>query len=146
MDRKQKCSKRKIKEVKEENINFLKNREECREMLAEFTYIKLYHFLIDEIGNDCTTVLSDLINKEKYFEKYNKLVDDKWFFNTKKNREKDTGISFSKQKKIMNELIKKNLIVVEMRGLPIKQFIKINHDEIIKMMLKKKGKVIENKD
>jgi hypothetical protein len=46
----------------------------------------------------------------------------------------------------MNELIKKNLIIVEMRGLPIKQFIKINHDEIIKMMLKKKGKVIENKD
>ncbi len=113
---------------------FLKNREECRELLAKATHIKLYRFLIKPVGIDCAVMLSVLMDKENEYEKHNKLIDNKWFDYSKMDIEKITNISIRKQTVIFNELRKLNLIETKRIGLPSKIYFKINYEVLIELL------------
>jgi hypothetical protein len=113
---------------------FLRDREECKKLLAKATYIKLYHFLIKPVGIDCTVMLSVLMDKENKYEKHNKLIDNKWFDYSRTDIENVTGISIRKQTVIFNKLRKLNLIETKRIGLPSKIYFKINYDRLIELL------------
>lgn len=85
------------------------------------------------IGLEEAILLSDLISKQKYFYDNNELCDG-FFFNTSSNITKDTGLSYSKQKRIITTLTKNNLISVALLGVPAKLHFKI-HDNNIQLLL-----------
>ena len=76
---------------------------------------------------------SDLISKEEYF--ISQGMTDGWFFNTEANIEADTTLNSYHQRKCIKTLKKHNLIEVKRKGIPAKQYFKINEQQVLQILL-----------
>jgi len=103
-----------------------------KHLLSSTAFLIINKSLSKSIGLKGAVLLADLISKEEYFIA-NGMVDG-WFFNTEKNIEDDTTLTPYQQRKAVKVLIENKLIEVKRKGIPAKQYFKINEEQVIKKL------------
>ena len=103
-----------------------------KHLLSSTAFLVLNKELAKQVGLNEAVLLADLISKEEYF--IAKGMTDGWFFNTESNIERDTTLTAYQQRKCLKTLKKHQLIEVKRRGVPAKQFFKINEELVIKFL------------
>jgi hypothetical protein len=109
-------------------------KEICRGTLTREAFLIVNKKLMKEVGIEEAVFLSDLISKEAYFEENKTLGEDGYFWNTQSNIKETTGLAFHKQTDIIKKLKEKNLLFVKSKGLPAKNYFKINYEGIVKVL------------
>ena len=99
-------------------------------LMASSNFIIVNRDLIKEFGTNGAILLGELASEYNYYHDNNRLSDDGMFFSTIENVENNTGLSRYQQKKAIDELKKKGVIDVELRGMPAKRYIRINTDKL----------------
>jgi len=103
-----------------------------KNLLSSSAFIVLNKELARKIGLKEAVLLADLISKEEYF--LNKGMTDGWFFNTEANIQEDTTLTPFQQRKCIKNLKNNNIIEVKRKGIPAKQYFKINEQQVIKFI------------
>jgi len=103
-----------------------------KHLLSSTAFLIINKSIAKSIGLKGAVLLADLISKEDYFIA-NGMVDG-WFFNTEKNIEDDTTLTPYQQRKAVKVLIENKLIEVKRKGIPAKQYFKINEEQVIKKL------------
>ena len=99
-----------------------------KHLLSSTAFLVLNKQLAKQIGLKAAVLLADLISKEEYF--IAKGMTDGWFFNTEANIEEDTTLNSYHQRKCIKTLKKEGLIEVKRKGIPAKQYFKINEQQV----------------
>lgn len=99
-------------------------------LMASNNFIIVNRDLIKEFGTNGAVLLGELASEYNYYHDNNRLSDDGMFFSTIENVENNTGLSRYQQKKTIDELKKKGVIDVKLRGMPAKRYIRINTDKL----------------
>ena len=103
-----------------------------KHLLSSSAFLILNKELARQVGLKEAILLADLISKEEYFIANG--MTDGWFFNTEANIEKDTTLTPYQQRKCLKTL-KTNLVLeTKRKGIPAKQYFKINEQQVIKLL------------
>ena len=103
-----------------------------KHLLSSTAFLVLNKELARQVGLKEAVLLADLISKEEYFIANG--MTDGWFFNTEANIEKDTTLTAYQQRKCLKTLKKAELIEVKRKGIPAKQYFKINEQLVVKLL------------
>ena len=103
-----------------------------KHLLSSTSFLVLNKELARQIGLKEAVLLADLISKEEYFIA-NGMIDG-WFFNTEANIEKDTTLTPYQQRKCIKSLKKVGIIEVKRKGVPARQYFKINEELVVKFL------------
>ena len=103
-----------------------------KHLLSSSAFLIVNKCLAKQIGLKETVLLADLISKEEYFIANG--MTDGWFFNTEANIEADTTLTPFQQRKCLKTLKKEGLIEVKRKGIPAKQYFKINEEQVLKFL------------
>ena len=103
-----------------------------KHLLSSTAFLVLNKSLARKIGLKEAVLLADLISKEEYFIANG--MTDGWFFNTEANIEEDTTLNSYHQRKCLKTLKEKGLIEVKRKGIPAKQYFKINEEQVVKFL------------
>ena len=103
-----------------------------KHLLSSTAFIVLNKELARQVGLKAAVLLADLISKEEYFIANG--MTDGWFFNTEANIEKDTTLNAYHQRKCIKTLKQLNLIEIKRKGIPAKQYFKINEEQVIQIL------------
>ena len=103
-----------------------------KHLLSSSAFLVLNKELARQVGLKEAVLLADLISKEEYFIANG--MTDGWFFNTEANIEKDTTLTAYQQRKCLKELKKHQLIEVKRKGIPAKQYFKINEQQVMQLL------------
>ena len=103
-----------------------------KHLLSSTAFLVLNKELARQVGLKEAVLLADLISKEEYFIANG--MTDGWFFNTEANIEKDTTLTPYQQRKCLKTLKKAELIEVKRKGIPAKQYFKINEQLVVKLL------------
>ena len=103
-----------------------------KHLLSSTAFIVLNKELAKRVGLKEAVLLADLISKEKYF--IDKGMTDGWFFNTEANIEADTTLNAYHQRKCIKTLKKFKIIETKRKGIPAKQYFKINEFQVIQIL------------
>tara|TARA_R110002012_G_scaffold57304_1_gene147590 strand:+ start:1335 stop:1952 length:618 start_codon:yes stop_codon:yes gene_type:complete len=103
-----------------------------KHLLSSTAFIVLNKELARQVGLKEAILLADLISKEEYF--ISNGMTDGWFFNTEANIQKDTTLTSYQQRKCIKTLKEKQLIEVKRKGIPAKQYFKINEELVVKFL------------
>ena len=103
-----------------------------KHLLSSTAFIVLNKNLAKQVGLKEAVLLADLISKEEYFIANG--MTDGWFFNTEANIEKDTTLNPYHQRKCIKTLKNHNLIEVKRKGIPAKQYFKINEEQVLQIL------------
>ena len=95
-----------------------------KHLLSSTAFFIVNKKLAKKIGLKATIVLADLISKEQYFIENEQLTNG-WFFNTEENIKRDTTLSVYQIRKAIKILKSFNVLEVERKGIPARQFFKI---------------------
>lgn len=98
-----------------------------RSVLLQDSYWILNKSLVRQFGVEPALLLADLLSKEQYFEAKGLLSDDGYFFNTLENINTDTSIPVYTQRKAIKKLQECKILSVVLRGVPCRQWFKINY-------------------
>ena len=119
-----------------------------KHLLSSTAFIVLNKELARQVGLKAAVLLADLISKEEYFIANG--MTDGWFFNTEANIEQDTTLNPYHQRKCLKTLKKHNLIEVKRKGIPAKQYFKINEEQVLQILnnlsIKKQTTINKNKE
>ena len=119
-----------------------------KHLLSSTAFIVLNKELARQVGLKEAVLLADLISKEEYFIANG--MTDGWFFNTEANIEKDTTLNSYHQRKCIKVLKDKELIEVKRKGIPAKQYFKINEQQVLQILnnlsVKKQPTINKNKE
>ena len=117
-------------------------------LLSSSAFIILNKELAKQVGLKEAVLLADLISKEEYFIANG--MTDGWFFNTESNIENDTTLNSYQQRKCLKKLKEKGLIEVKRKGIPAKQYFKINEEQVLQILnnlsIKKPITINKNKE
>ena len=108
-----------------------------KHLLSSTAFLVLNKELARQVGLKEAVLLADLISKEEYFIANG--MTDGWFFNTESNIEKDTTLTAYQQRRCLKTLKDKGLIEVKRKGIPAKQYFKINEQLVVKFLNNLKG-------
>ena len=103
-----------------------------KHLLSSSAFLVVNKTLAKNIGLKETILLADLISKEEYF--INNGMTDGWFFNTEANIQKDTTLTPYQQRNALKSLKNNQIIETIRKGIPAKQFFKINEEQVIKFL------------
>jgi len=103
-----------------------------KHLLSSSAFLVLNKELARQIGLKEAVLLADLISKEEYFIA-NGMMDG-WFFNTEANIEKDTTLTPYQQRKCIKSLKKNGIIETKRKGVPAKQYFKVNEELVVKFL------------
>jgi hypothetical protein len=103
-----------------------------KHLLSSTAFLVLNKELARQVGLKEAVLLADLISKEEYFIANG--MTDGWFFNTEANIEKDTTLTAYQQRKCLKTLKKAQLIEVKRKGIPAKQYFKINEQLVMQLL------------
>jgi len=103
-----------------------------KNLLSSTAFLVLNKELARKIGLKEAIMLADLISKEEYF--ISKGMTDGWFFNTEANIEADTTLNPYNQRKCLKTLKKYEIIETKRKGIPAKQYFKINEYQILQIL------------
>jgi hypothetical protein len=101
-----------------------------KQLFSQNAHWQLNKEFARKYGLETALLLSDLVDKWIYFD------CQEYFFNTSDNIEQDTTLSYRKQKKALDILIKNNFIETKLQGVPATLHFKINEKEILNIFLK----------
>ena len=101
-------------------------------LLSSSAFIILNKELARQVGLKEAVLLADLISKEEYF--IDNGMTDGWFFNTEANIENDTTLNSYQQRKCLKKLKEKGFIEVKRKGIPAKQYFKINKEQVLQIL------------
>ena len=103
-----------------------------KNLLSSSAFLVVNKTLAKNIGLKETILLADLISKEEYF--ISNGMTDGWFFNTEANIQKDTTLTPYQQRNALKSLKNNQIIETMRKGIPAKQFFKINEEQVIKFL------------
>ena len=103
-----------------------------KHLLSSTAFLVLNKNLAKKIGLKEAVLLSDLISKEEYFIANG--MTDGWFFNTEANIEADTTLNSYHQRKCLKMLKKHKIIETKRKGIPAKQYFKINEQQVLQIL------------
>ena len=103
-----------------------------KHLLSSTAFLVLNKELARQVGLKGAVLLADLISKEEYFIANG--MTDGWFFNTESNIEKDTTLTAYQQRRCLKTLKDKGLIEVKRKGIPAKQYFKINEQQVMQLL------------
>ena len=119
-----------------------------KHLLSSTAFIVLNKELARQVGLKEAIILADLISKEEYFIANG--MTDGWFFNTEANIEADTTLNSYHQRKCIKTLKDKGLLEVKRKGIPAKQYFKINEQQVLQILnnlsFKKPTTINKNKE
>ena len=102
-------------------------------MVSANHFIKLNKTLLSVFGIEATLYLTTLISKEDYFSA-KKQLNNGFFWNTQNDIESSCFLSPNEQSKALKILKAKNIIDVKKVGIPARNFFKINHENLFKIL------------
>lgn len=102
-------------------------------LLANDNYIVVNRSLIKELGLKETIILGELASEYNYYKKNNALDEKGYFYSTIENIEESTSLSSYEQKKCLDNLTKRNIVDVVLKGIPAKRHIKINFYQLVNL-------------
>ena len=103
------------------------------QLIASSNFITVNKDLIKLLGIDEAIILGELASEYDYWSKRDELQDD-YFYSTIENIENNTTLSEHKQRKALNKLKSLNLIDIKIKGIPAKRYIKINEEQVLKIL------------
>ena len=103
-----------------------------KHLLSSTAFIVLNKNLAKQVGLKEAVLLADLISKEEYFIANG--MTDGWFFNTEANIERDTTLTSYQQRKVLKTLKKYEIIETKRKGIPAKQYFKINEANLLNIL------------
>jgi len=103
-----------------------------KHLLSSSAFLVVNKSLAKQIGLKETVLLADLISKEEYF--ITNGMTDGWFFNTEKNIEEDTTLNAYHQRKCLKTLKEHKIIETKRKGIPAKQYFKINEEQVLQIL------------
>lgn len=105
-----------------------------QELFRSESHLKITKLSIKTFGLEMAVFLADLADKDHYFAHTNNDYTG-WFYSTKEYRSADLGISVHVLQRCMNEAVKNNYVETVTKGIPSKQWIRLNypliHDELV---------------
>ena len=103
-----------------------------KHLLSSSAFLIVNKKLAKHVGLKGAVLLADLISKEEYFIANG--MTDGWFFNTEANIEKDTTLNPYQQRKCLKTLKTLGVIETKRKGIPAKQYFKINEANLLKII------------
>ena len=103
-----------------------------KHLLSSSAFLKVNKQLAKQVGLKGAVLLADLISKEEYFIANG--MTDGWFFNTEANIERDTTLTSYQQRKVLKTLKKYEIIETKRKGIPAKQYFKINEANLLNIL------------
>jgi hypothetical protein len=103
-----------------------------KHLLSSSAFLIVNKKLAKQVGLKGAVLLADLISKEEYFIANG--MTDGWFFNTEANIERDTTLTSYQQRKVLKMLKKYQIIETKRKGIPAKQYFKINEANLLKIL------------
>ena len=100
-----------------------------KHLLSSTAFIVLNKELARQVGLKEAVLLADLISKEEYFIANG--MTDGWFFNTEANIYKDTTLTAYQQRNALKTLRKHQIIETKRKGVPARQYFKINEANLL---------------
>ena len=83
-----------------------------------------------KLGVDAAILITDLSSKQEYFSNSNMLDEEGFFFNLKKDIEKDTTLTPHQQNKALEILCKEKLIEIKYQDMPKKAYYRVNIERL----------------
>ena len=103
------------------------------DLLSINGYIQVNKKLIKILGLHEAILIGELCSEYIYYRDLDKLDGD-FFFSTRENIEDNTGLNEHYQRKAFSHLKELNLIIIERRGLPSKNYYKICFEKLYSML------------
>jgi hypothetical protein len=103
-----------------------------KHLLSSSAFLIVNKKLAKQVGLKGAVLLADLISKEEYFIANG--MTDGWFFNTEANIERDTTLTSYQQRKVLKTLKKYEIIETKRKGIPAKQYFKINEANLLNIL------------
>lgn len=114
-------------------------------LLASSKYIIVNKDLIQILGLNEAIILGELCSEYNYWANINKLEENEYFYSTRENIQKNTGINAHFQRIAMKKLEEKGIINTKKKGIPCKTYYRIDEEKVIEY-LKKAQLLPENSD
>ncbi len=111
-------------------------------LLSSSKYIIVNKDLIKILGLHEAVILGELCSEYAYWESMNQLEENEYFYSTRENIEKNTGINAHYQRIAIKVLEDKGILMSKRMGIPCKKYYKINEDKVIEYL--KEAKIIED--
>lgn len=111
-------------------------------LLSSSGYIIVNKELIKVLGLHEAIILGELCSEYTYWENRNQLEDGEYFFSTRKNIEKNTGINSHYQRIAIRNMENKGILDIRKVGMPCKNYYKINENRIIEYLERSKEQVV----
>lgn len=102
-----------------------------KQIFSQNTHWQINKDFARQFGLDCAILISDLIDKQIYFDNKNELDKEGYFFNTSENIENDTTLSRFKQNKALNILKKYGFIITDNNTIGNKPRFKIVDSQVL---------------
>ena len=102
-------------------------------LLSTNGFIQVNKALIKKVGLHEAILIGEFCAEYNYWEERN-MLDDGYFYSTRDNIEENTGLSEHYQRKALSNLYELGIITIEKRGLPAKNYYKINFDVLLSII------------
>lgn len=102
-------------------------------LLSTDGFIQVNKTLIKKAGLHEAILIGELCAEYNYWEERN-LLEDGFFYSTRDNIEENTGLSEHYQRKALSTLYELGIVIIEKRGLPAKNYYKINFDVLLSIL------------
>ncbi len=111
-------------------------------LLSSSKYIIVNKDLIKTLGLHEAIILGELCSEYTYWESVNQLEQKEYFYSTRNNIEKNTGINAHYQRIAIKNLEEVGIIISKRMGIPCKKYYKINEEKVIEYL--KRAKEMSN--
>lgn len=104
-------------------------------LLASSAYIIVNKKLIQKLGLDCAVMIGELCSEYTYWKNQDKL-EEGFFFSTRENIFKNTGLSNYNQRKALGKLVELQIVSEQYKGLPAKKWYSLNLNKLDEILEK----------
>lgn len=98
-----------------------------KEYMSSEGKLSILKISVRTLGLEMAVFISDLAERDYQFQQEYENYGG-WFFSTKNERSLELGLSIRTLERLMSLAINKEFIEVKMKGMPAKQYIKINYE------------------
>lgn len=102
-------------------------------LLSNSGYIIVNKEIIKKLGLHEAIILGELCSEYSYWEKSNKL-DNGYFFSTRENIEKNTGLSSYQQREPFKRLVKMGIVLEILKGMPQQKWYSLDMNKLYNLL------------
>lgn len=103
-------------------------------LLASSNYLTVSKDLIKKLGTLEALMIGELASEFEYWNTRDELDEEGYFFSTIDNIETVLCIPRKQQKVILDNLQKKKILDIKLKGIPAKRYIKFNEKELVTLL------------